>query len=85
LRSAAGVGNGDDFNFPLEGFAINQDKWELPEQESAGQVGTNCQPGGARMISARARCTSASNLRAASGLRSRNHSNAASYSAAASS
>ncbi len=41
IKSSAGVGQWDDFNFLLEPSAINQDKWEFPEQESAGRVGTN--------------------------------------------
>jgi hypothetical protein len=41
IASSAGAGHWDDFNFLLEPSAINQDKWELPEQKSARRVRTN--------------------------------------------
>jgi len=77
---AAGVGDGHDLDDAGGTFAVNQSKWKFPEQEPASRVRAGRPTLGKprRSGSARARLQRP-NLRAASGLRSRYQSKAASY------
>jgi hypothetical protein len=74
-RLPPGVGNRDDLNVPRSPFPVNQSKRELSEQKPASRVRADRPKLRSLRIWASARSPSASNLRAASVLRSRYLSN----------